>query len=103
MGHEALLNLWLNSLHQVVLRDVPNRINILGLIHGTRMLRLRQMKKADLISEIARQNGGNPGNAADQLDRAVNRIICSLRDGKPARIPGLGTLNPGKIWTFKAE
>jgi nucleoid DNA-binding protein len=61
------------------------------------------MKKSDLIREMASRIRGDACNAADQVDRAVNRIVRSLREGKPVRIPGLGTLNPGKIWTFKAE
>ena len=39
------------------------------------MLRSRQMKKADLIREMASRIGGDAGDAADQVDRAVNRII----------------------------
>jgi nucleoid DNA-binding protein len=61
------------------------------------------MKKSVLAKEMARKNGGNMGDAADQVDRAVNRIIRTLRGGKPARLPGLGTINPGKQWTFKPE
>jgi nucleoid DNA-binding protein len=61
------------------------------------------MKKSDLVREIARRNGGNASDAADQVDRAVNQIIRILRGGKPARLPGLGTINPGKQWTFKPE
>jgi hypothetical protein len=61
------------------------------------------MKKSDLAREMARTNGGDPSDAADQMDRAVNRIIRALRGGKPARLPGLGTITPGKHWTFKQE
>jgi hypothetical protein len=61
------------------------------------------MKKSPLVSEIARQNGGDIVDAADQMDRAVNRIIRLLRRGKPARLPGLGTITPGKQWTFRQE
>jgi len=61
------------------------------------------MKKSDLIKEMARGNGGNSGEAADQMERVVNQIILTLRSGKPARLPGLGTISPGKEWTFKPE
>ena len=61
------------------------------------------MKKATLIRKMARQTGRNTGDAADQMDRAVTRIIGILRRGKPARLPGLGTISPGKQWTFRAE
>jgi len=61
------------------------------------------MKKSQLVKEITRQNGSNAGDAADQRDRAVDRIISILRGGKAARLPGLGTISPGKKWTFKQE
>jgi nucleoid DNA-binding protein len=61
------------------------------------------MKKADLIREVANRIRSDARNAADQVDRAVNSIVRSLREGKPVRIPGFGTLNPGKIWTFKSD
>jgi hypothetical protein len=61
------------------------------------------MKKSDLLEEMAIGNGGNAGEAADQMERVVNQIIRMLRSGKPARLPGLGTISPGKQWTFKAE
>jgi len=61
------------------------------------------MKKSDLVREMARRNGGNAGDAADQMDRVVNQIIRTLRSGKSARLPGLGTITPGKKWTFEPE
>jgi nucleoid DNA-binding protein len=61
------------------------------------------MKKSDLIRKIARENGGDPGDAADGMDRAVTQILHTLRRGRPARLPGLGTITPGKQWTFRAE
>jgi nucleoid DNA-binding protein len=61
------------------------------------------MKKSDLAKEMARRKGGDPGQAADQLDSVVNAIIRTLRSGKPARLPGLGTITPGKQWTFMPE
>jgi nucleoid DNA-binding protein len=61
------------------------------------------MKRSDLIKEMTRRTGGDRGDAADQMDRAVTQIIRILRRGKPARLPGLGTINPGKDWTFRAE
>jgi nucleoid DNA-binding protein len=61
------------------------------------------MKKSDLIREVARQQGVAPGTAADQMDRAVSRLVRALRQGRPARLPGLGTISPGKRWTFSEE
>jgi hypothetical protein len=34
--------------------------------------------------------------AADCLDRVVHSLLRSLRHGKDARVPGLGTFSPGK-------
>jgi nucleoid DNA-binding protein len=61
------------------------------------------MKKSDLARDMAKHSGVKPGDAADQMDRAVTRIIRTLKGGRPARLPGLGTIIPGKHWTFKQE
>lgn len=71
---------------------------------GFAVLRSRQvMKKPDLARDVAKRNGVEKGAAADQMDRVVTRIIRTLRRGQPARLPGLGTLEPGKPWTFRPE
>jgi nucleoid DNA-binding protein len=67
------------------------------------MLAFRQMKKTDLVREIARTHKVAQGGAADQMDRTVTRILRTLRGGKPAHIPGLGTITPGKQWGFRPE
>ena len=61
------------------------------------------MKKFDLAKDVARRRGLKTGDAADQMDRVVNQIIRTLKAGRPARLPGLGTINPGKRWTFQQE
>jgi nucleoid DNA-binding protein len=61
------------------------------------------MTKADLIKQVSRQHGVPPGTAADQMDRAVHTILRALRSGHPARLPGLGTITPGKRWSFRQE
>jgi nucleoid DNA-binding protein len=61
------------------------------------------MKKSDLIKHVAQQRGVEPGTAADQMDRAVNQILRALRNGHSARLPGLGTITPGKRWMFRQE
>jgi nucleoid DNA-binding protein len=61
------------------------------------------MKKSDLARDVARRRGLKTGDAADQMDRVVNQIIRTLKAGRPARLPGLGTITPGKKWTFKQE
>ena len=67
------------------------------------VVRSRQMKKSDLARDMAKRNGVKPGDAADQMDRAVTQIVRTLKGGHPARLPGLGTISPGKHWTFKQE
>ena len=57
----------------------------------------------DLAKELTRGTPDDPAHAADELDRVVNRIIRLLRSGKPLRLPGLGTITPGKEWTFQPE
>jgi nucleoid DNA-binding protein len=61
------------------------------------------MKKSALAKELARRRGLKTGDAADQLDRVVNQIIRTLKAGRPAYLPGLGTIKPGKQWTFHPE
>ena len=61
------------------------------------------LAKSDLASDIGKRNGVEAGDAADQLDQAVNKIVRALRQGKNARLPGLGTMKPGKPWTFHPD
>jgi nucleoid DNA-binding protein len=61
------------------------------------------MKKSDLARDIARRRGLKASDAADQMDCVVNQIIRTLKAGRPARLPGLGTITPGRRWTFKQE
>ena len=67
------------------------------------MLVFGQMKKSDLAREIARRNGVSTADAADRLDYAVSRIIRALKSGQEARLPGLGTILPGRRWTFRRD
>lgn len=62
-----------------------------------------RMKKSDIAEDVARQGGVAPATAADQVDKAVNSIVRALRNGWPARLPGLGTITPGKPRTFCQE
>ena len=61
------------------------------------------MKKAELVNHEARRQRVAPGNAADQMDRVVAGIVRRLRSGKSAELPGLGTIQPGKRWTFRSS
>jgi hypothetical protein len=84
-------------------RVLINKISNLRTQLDIGVLTSRQMKKSALTKEMARRNGGDAGHAADQLDSVVNAIIRTLRSGKAARLPGLGTITPGKQWTFLPE
>jgi len=66
------------------------------------------MKKRELAQHVAELQGVGPANAADQVDRAVNKIIRALKNGHTARLPGLGTITPdagisGRRWVFRRE
>jgi len=52
------------------------------------------MKKNDLAERLASRTRTTPGVAADQLDQIVHRIVQSLKEGKPASLPGLGVFKP---------
>ena len=64
------------------------------------MLASRQMKSSELNKATPKHDGTS---AADEMDLVVNRIVRTLRGGKPARLPGLGTITPGKKWAFRPE
>ena len=53
------------------------------------------MKKSEIAKMMARQSGGTRGEAADRLDRMVQEILDSLRQGKETRLPGLGCFRAG--------
>jgi len=75
-------------------------INVLAFYRIQAMLRSGRMNKAEMANNEARRLNVDPGNAADQMDSAVNRIIKALRSGRSADLPGLGTIKPGKCWVF---
>jgi len=61
------------------------------------------MKKSQIAKKLARRSGVSQAEAADQLDRVVNHIVSSLRNGQPAPLPGLGTFVPGRSWDFQFD
>ena len=67
------------------------------------MLSSGQMKKNRPTSDPARRRGARTRDAADEMDRAVTEIIRTLKGGHPARLPGLGTISPGKHLTFHQD
>ena len=48
------------------------------------------MKKTEFAGRLARRSGVTRGEAADQLDRVVNRILDNLKKGQRAALPGFG-------------
>ena len=62
-----------------------------------------KMNKAELATKLAKQTHLSEAEAADQLDRVVHEIILNLRNGKPARLPGLGSFRPGEKWKFRFD
>ncbi len=56
-----------------------------------------------LAHKLAKQHGTPAGDAADQIDRTVSRLLRALRHGKPARLPGIGTIEPGEKWILRPD
>lgn len=54
------------------------------------------MDQRELAHLLAGSASLSPSDAADELDEVVHNVIRNLKEGKPARLPGLGTLRPGK-------
>jgi nucleoid DNA-binding protein len=52
------------------------------------------MSRKTLLRMMAREGKVRPAAAADELDRAVERILRSLKEGKSVRLPGIGDLVP---------
>lgn len=61
------------------------------------------MKKNAIAIRLARQAHLSTYAAADEIDRAIHRILKKLRGGEPVNIPGLGELRPGRSTTFRPE
>jgi nucleoid DNA-binding protein len=61
------------------------------------------MRKKDFARRLAHEAHVTPAVAADQIDSVVTQLLRRLKEGKPAEIPGFGTLLPGEAITFKAE
>ncbi|HUJ22722.1 MAG TPA: HU family DNA-binding protein [Bryobacteraceae bacterium] len=61
------------------------------------------MKKPELATRLAEHSGVSQAEAADQLDRVVNRIIANLKKGEAAQLPGLGKFVPGPTWNFQFD
>ena len=80
-----------------------NEISCLPPDPEIRVLDFGRMKNPDMATTVARQRGLAKAAAADQLDRAIHQIIKALRHGRPAHLPGLGTIEPGKPWTFRPD
>ena len=53
---------------------------------------LKIMKREDLAQTLARETQQTPAQARDQIDDLVHQILCSLRNGQPVELPGVGKL-----------
>ena len=63
---------------------------------------IARMSKRTLIQMLAHSGQSEP-EAADQLDRAVTKILRRLRNGEVVSLPGLGRLVPESRTTFSLE
>jgi nucleoid DNA-binding protein len=52
------------------------------------------MSRKTLLRMMTRDGKTRPAAAADELDRAVEKILRTLKQGKPVRLPGVGDLVP---------
>jgi hypothetical protein len=77
--------------------------NNLTLAAAKAVLSVGRMKKRELAEQVAKSQGIAPAAAADRMDQAVNQIVRALRKGQSARLPGLGTITPGKRWVLRRE
>ena len=80
-----------------------NAINNLRDEANITVLPFHRMEKSGSDKENAHVPGGIPRLEAADLERIVDSIVRSLRSGRPADLPGLGTINPDKEWTFLPE
>jgi len=53
------------------------------------------MDRIELACRLAQQARTSMAEAADHVDRVVHDILCKLRAGKAAVLPGLGKFHPG--------
>lgn len=60
--------------------------------HETTVLKEIDMKRDDLARALAVRGRLTEGEAQDELDRVVHRIVKNLRQGRPAEMPGVGRL-----------
>jgi nucleoid DNA-binding protein len=56
-----------------------------------------------LINRLAAASDVTPAEAADQIEKLIDRILKRLRDGTPAHVPGLGKFSPGPSVQFQPE
>ena len=61
------------------------------------------MDQKDFTKRYARHMRSTSAEAADRIDGVVNDLLRRLRAGKPAEIPGFGTLLPVSARPSTAE
>ena len=52
------------------------------------------MKQTALARGVAEKTRVSNANAKDQVDEVVHKILESLKQGRPVKLPGLGKLIP---------
>ena len=50
------------------------------------------MKREDLARQLARETHKSGAQARDDIDALVHKILRSLRNGRPVKLPGMGKL-----------
>ncbi|MBN9657843.1 MAG: hypothetical protein J0H49_06670 [Acidobacteria bacterium] len=55
------------------------------------------------LIDLLAAGGQSVPQAADELDRTVERILSRLRKGEVVSLPGLGRLVPGRNPSFRFE
>jgi nucleoid DNA-binding protein len=61
------------------------------------------MKKEQVARRLAKESRITEGAAADQVDRILSDLYESMRKGKSASLPGLGTFHPGRRQDFQFD
>jgi nucleoid DNA-binding protein len=61
------------------------------------------MKKLQVARRLATQSRISAGEAADRVDRVLNKLSRRVRKGRSASLPGLGTFRSGVDQDFQFD
>ena len=84
------------------MRNLRRRVAVVG-AGMTRFVRRAQETGKELSFEASKMALESCELSLDQVDCVVHDILRRLRAGKPAALPGLGTLQPGKASTLRIK